>query len=253
MNIPDPLFTGKNAIFLEQVPSTNTFAMDLIAKTNPPEGTCIFTAFQSDGRGQIGRYWYSSNEKNVLTSYIFYPKWLKATDQFVLNIISGLAVRDVVANFCPDVKIKWPNDIYVNNKKIAGILVQNILKGTDIKATVIGIGLNVNEADFPNEIPNPISLKKITKIDHDLSEIRHILSTKLEIYYLKLKAGRVDWLRETYLSHLYKINKPCKFIDLDNQEFTGKICGIDDHGKLMIESLNGNIDAYGFREIKFVI
>lgn len=85
----------------------------------------------------IGRYWHSEPEKNILISYIFYPKELKVSDQFILNIISSLAVRDVVASFCNSVKIKWPNDIYVDDKKIAGILVQSILRNADIKASVI--------------------------------------------------------------------------------------------------------------------
>ena len=144
MNIHEALFTGKMSIYLPETESTNNYAMDLISKTNPPEGTCIYTAYQSAGRGQIGRYWHSETGKNILISYILYPKDLKIADQFMLNIIASLAVRDVVDLFCLNVKIKWPNDIYVDDKKIAGILVQSVLRNNTIKATIIGIGLNVN-------------------------------------------------------------------------------------------------------------
>jgi BirA family biotin operon repressor/biotin-[acetyl-CoA-carboxylase] ligase len=253
MNIPETLFTGKNAIFLDQVPSTNTYAMDLIAKTNPPEGTCVYTAYQSAGRGQIGRFWHSADGQNLLISYVFYPKTLKATDQFILNIVSGLAVRDMVAQYCQTVKIKWPNDIYVGDKKIAGILVQNVLRGTDIKATVIGIGLNINEVSFPADLPNPTSISQVTTKHHDLEEMRNLLSAKLEYYYMKMKTGNYDWLKKMYKSELYKINEVTQFLLEGDNLMTGMIIGIDEQGKLLIQSENGIVNAYGFRELRYVI
>lgn len=253
MDIPDTLFTGKNVIYLDQVSSTNTYAIDMIAKINPPEGTCIYTDYQSAGRGQIGRYWHSSASKNLLTSYIFYPKTLLAHDQFYLNMISGLAVRDVVTIYCNDVTIKWPNDIYVADKKIAGILVQNILRGNHIKATVIGIGLNVNEASFPAEIPNPTSLILENGIQNQLSDIRQLLSSKLEYYYLKLRSGQFDWLSVQYSNNMFRRLKSSSFSNPDGSVFVGEIQGIDAQGKLLIMNENNDTKAYGFREIGYVI
>lgn len=253
MIIPETLFTGKNPIFLEEITSTNTYAMDMIAKTNPPEGTCIYTAYQSAGRGQIGRFWHSSAGKNLLISYILYPKMLLATDQFFLNIISGLAVMDVVATFHSNVKIKWPNDIYVGDRKIAGILVQNILRGSHIKATVIGIGLNVNEDNFPSYIPNPISISQCTLLQHHLDDIRQLLSSKLEFYYLKMKSGHLDWLKSFYIEVMYRRNEHSQFIAENGQQFFGAIQGINSHGKLLIKLDNQEIMAFGFREISYVI
>jgi BirA family biotin operon repressor/biotin-[acetyl-CoA-carboxylase] ligase len=253
MNIPDTLFTGKNVIYLDQVSSTNTYALDLISKINPPEGTCIYTDYQSAGRGQIGRFWHSSAAKNLLTSYIFYPNTLIAPDQFFLNMISGLAVRDVVALFCKHVKIKWPNDIYVSDKKIAGILVQNILRGNHIKATVIGIGLNVNEVSFPSEIPNPTSLILECGIQSQLTDIRQLLSSKLEYYYLKLKANQLGWLTDQYVDCMYKRLEYSSFINPEGSVFNGEILGVDTQGKLIIRDENNDTKAYGFREIGYLI
>jgi BirA family biotin operon repressor/biotin-[acetyl-CoA-carboxylase] ligase len=253
MNIPEPLFTGKNTIFLEEIPSTNTYAMEIVAKTNPPEGTCIYTAYQSAGRGQIGRFWHSSKYKNILSSYIFYPKQLQISDQFLLNIISGLAVKDVVSEFIENVKIKWPNDIYVGDKKIAGILVQNILRGAEIKATVIGIGLNVNEDFFPSDIPNPISLTMLTNINHDIPAILQLLSARIEYYYMKMKVGQQALMETAYTNALYRLNEKALFIKEDKTTFSGYIQGVDTQGKLLIKMENGEIMAFGFREIVYVI
>lgn len=253
MNITEALFTGINSIYLPEIDSTNLFAMNLLSKTNPPEGTCVYTAYQSAGRGQIGRFWHSSDGKNLLISYIFYPKPLKAIDQFILNIISGLAVRDVVGMYCDNVKIKWPNDIYVDDKKIAGILVQNILRGTDIKATVIGIGLNVNEQHFPSEIPNPVSISQITSKSHDLAEIRQLLSSKLEFYFMKMKYGHHEWLKETYINTMYRINETANFKTDGETIIFGKIRGVNEQGKLLIQVESEDVLAFGFREIGYVI
>jgi BirA family biotin operon repressor/biotin-[acetyl-CoA-carboxylase] ligase len=254
MNVPAPLFTGNKTIFLDQVTSTNTYAMDMIAKTNPSEGTCVYTDYQSAGRGQIGRFWHSAKGENLLISYIFYPKLLKVSDQFFLNIISGLAVKDLVSEYCLDVKIKWPNDIYVRDQKIAGILVQNSLRGVDITATVIGVGLNVNEIEFPKDLPNPISIKQCTMVEsHNLDALRVELSAKLEYYYLKMKAGQYDWLKSRYVRDMYRLNESALFKVEDSKYLTGEIKGIDQQGKLLIQLETGEITHFGFREIAYVI
>ncbi|MBC7884955.1 MAG: biotin--[acetyl-CoA-carboxylase] ligase [Saprospiraceae bacterium] len=253
MNIPEPLFTGKIIIHLTDTASTNDYAMELISKTNPSEGTCIRADYQTGGRGQIGRYWHSESEKNLLISYIFYPAHLKAEDQFILNIISGLAVLDLVAEFLPGVKIKWPNDIYVNNKKIAGILVQNTLRESFIKSTVIGVGLNVNQMVFPNEIHNPTSIFKELSTLTSIETLLPVLSSKLEYYYLLLKKGNTGLLTKLYLSNLYQINEWAAYKDTEGNLFNGKITSIDDHGKLEMILHSGAIRVFGFREISFVI
>lgn len=252
MNIPDALFTGKKIIHLTETESTNTYAMDVVAKTNPSEGTCVIADYQTGGKGQIGRYWHSEESKNILVSYIFYPNTLQVQDQFYLNIISGLAVRDVVATYVSAVKIKWPNDIYVEDRKIAGILVQNTLRETNIKTTIIGIGLNVNQTIFPIDIPNPTSLSLLIDRVFDIQEILALLSSRLEFYYLKLKNGHLVTLLEVYLSHLYRKDEWAVFKDDKDLIFKGKITGIDTQGRLKIELEDGGVHVFGFREISFV-
>lgn len=251
MTIPNALFVGVNSIFIPEMDSTNVYAMELLSKTNPCEGTCIFTDFQTAGRGQIGRFWHSSAHSNLLVSYILYPKFLNANQQFYLNIISSLATLKVVQSYTADATIKWPNDIYVGDQKLAGILVQNTWRGAKIKATVIGIGLNVNELNFPPSLPNPTSLISLTGVKIDLSQIRAQMSSRLEYYYLKLRNGDLDYLRRSYLDHLYRMGKLSSFI-IHDQLVEGTIIGIDDLGKIQV-NIDNNLRSFDLREIIYVI
>lgn len=248
----EPLFMGKNVIRYSEINSTNIFAAELVAKTNPVDGTCIVSDFQSAGKGQIGRYWHSEAKKNLLISFILYPKNLAATDQFYLNIISGLAVMDVVATYCKEVSIKWPNDIYVQNKKIAGILVQNALRGKDVKSTIVGIGLNINQNFFPEDLPNPTSLGLVSGKIFQIENIRLHLASRLEYYYNKLNAKHLSSIRQQYLNHLYRINMVSDFLLPDGHKINGSITGIDHDGRLMV-NVDGEIKPFAFREIGFVI
>jgi BirA family biotin operon repressor/biotin-[acetyl-CoA-carboxylase] ligase len=248
------LFTGQNEIYLTEIPSTNIYAMELLSKTSPPEGTCIFADYQSAGRGQIGRYWHSEAGKNLLISYIFYPEGLDLSHQFYLNIMSGLALLETVKPYFASAKLKWPNDVYAGDRKLAGILVQNILRGQHIRATIVGMGLNVNEIQFPAEVPNPVSLAQLTGTENDLSLIRMQLSKKLEQYYLILKKGKYSQLMTEYRENLYRIHKESLFTDADGVSFAGRITGVDEQGRLQIRhSENGQLAAYNFREITYVI
>lgn len=246
------MFTGLNRRYFAELDSTNRYALDVLSKTNPPEGTCVITDYQSGGRGQIGRYWHSASGKNLLTSYIFYPHFLQVNEQFFLNIISSLAVHAVVSQFCKNVKIKWPNDIYVSDQKIAGILVQNILRSTMIKSSVIGIGLNVNESNFPPHLPNPTSLTLFTKNSYDVKSISDALSQKLEYFYLLLKQCRFETLNDQYIAAMYRFEEVAQFRDAQGV-FTGKIIGIDSQGKLIICTSHQVIRHFTFQEVQYVL
>ena len=153
--------------------STNTYALKLLSQIRPKAGTLISADYQTTGRGQMGRDWHSAPGLNLCLSCILYPE-TNAQNQFAISMAVALAVRDTVADFINQerVKIKWPNDIYVGDKKIAGILIQTSIHGNVIIYCVAGIGLNVNETDFPAELPNPTSLKLETTetLDRDLPD-----------------------------------------------------------------------------------
>lgn len=253
MDLLQPLFIGKNKVFVKEVPSTNSYATELLSKTNPIEGTCVIAEFQSAGKGQIGRFWHSKAGVNLLVSYILYPKTIKAIDQFYLTMVGSLAVFDVINEFYPQTKIKWPNDIYCGDSKISGILIQNSLRNDSINNTIIGIGVNINEVDFPVILPNPTSLALLTQKKYSIEEILDKISTRLEFYYLKLKSGQNDFLNKKYLENLYRINVLSDFKLSTGSGFSGQITGIDSIGRLKIIRESGTEEVYGFREISYVI
>lgn len=248
-----PLFTGKNVIFLPETNSTNIDAMDLLAKTNPPEGTCIITDFQTAGKGQIGRGWQSNPGENLLVSFILYPDIIKASDQFYLNMAVSLALVGTLAEYDIAVAIKWPNDIYHKDKKITGILIQNILAGNYIKATVIGIGLNVNQSEFPDNIPNPASMSMITYQVYDIKAVLEKLSCHLEYYYLLLKAGKYRYIKSIYLKNLYRSGIKALYKEADGIPFYGVIQGTDPDGRLVMLKEDGSTRLYMFKEVSYII
>lgn len=249
-----PLSIGANHIHLKRVGSTNQYTADMIAKSKPMEGTVISAAYQYDGKGQIGRYWESEDGMNITCSTILRPIFLEASDQFRLNIAVSLAVWDFVDHYISsdDVRIKWPNDIYVGNKKIAGILVQNTLIGKRIDSSIIGTGININQVQFSDHIPNPTSLAGEIGSGFVLDDVYPWLFRFLTKRYLQLRAGKVDSQREEYLSALYRIGEEGRYISGDN-EWVGTINGVDDYGRLIICRADGETHAYAFREVSMVV
>ncbi len=244
------LFVGKNTIFLEKVDSTQTYATQLVAKTSPIEGTCIRTDYQSAGKGQIGSHWHSEAGRNLLCSYILYPSFVPLDDVYYLNIISSLALVDLCKDLGIIATIKWPNDIYVDHKKLAGILVQNILQGSNIKATIMGIGINVNEIIFPESLPNPTSIKLIIGQEIELKSLHQILSENLEKYYLKLKEGLFTEVWEQYHQYLYKKDETAVFKKSNGSVFSGKIKGVKKSGHLIIQ-IKEEVVFFDIKEIQF--
>lgn len=250
-----PLFhIAFSHIFLEEVDSTNDYAIQLIAKSNPNEGTVITTYNQTNGKGQIGRAWFSDNNKNVCISIILNPHFLPIKDSFYLSMIAALAVQKTVKSYTQSDKvyIKWPNDIFVENKKIAGLLIQQNLQGSKIASCVIGIGLNVNQETFPTELPNPISILQCTSKQEDLFEVQKLLQENLAYFYTKLRKRSFSELKRLYLKYLFKRGELAEFQTMDNSVFTGEILGIDSIGKLMI-NVNNKVSSFALHELKMII
>lgn len=247
----DTLFVGQVFHDLPSVDSTNNHALSLLSKSKPPEGTIVFTRRQTAGRGQTGNQWESEPDQNISLSIILYPGFLPAQDQFVLNQAVSLAVADVVAEHFPETKVKWPNDIYVNNQKIAGILIQNTISGSHLRASVIGIGLNVNQTDFSENVPNPTSFKLLSGKDFKLDELISSLCQSVERRYLNLRAGKIVPLQSEYLNRLYRFGEASTFERPDGQTFIGRICGISPNGKLQIK-ISDEVEEFDLKEISIM-
>lgn len=233
--------------------STNDIAAEIIQSGNNVfEGMVIITDNQTAGRGQRGNVWEASVGENLTFSLILKPNFLKASEQFKLNVAVSLGVLDCLSEYIDDdLKVKWSNDIYFQNQKMGGILIENTLQGYQIGFSVIGIGLNINQTQFP--VPNATSLRNVTTnpLKYDLSDLLSELLACIEKNYLAVKNGDYEVLKERYLSNLFRINEFHHFRK-NGQLFLGKIVGIDESGQLGIES-DGLVEYYGFQEVAFVI
>ena len=247
------LFVGKVFIDLPRVDSTNEYAIGLLTKSTPSEGTVISTFEQTAGRGQIGSHWESQAGQNISLSVILFPRFLRPAEQFYLTQVISLALCDVLQPLLKgDVQIKWPNDIYVNDRKITGILIQSTLNSSGIQSSVIGIGINVNQVQFSSDLPNPTSLKLETGQNFDLYQIIEELCAKLEGRYLQLKSRRFSVIHQSYLELLYGWKKERSFRKPGGLPFKGHILGTDVSGRLQIKSSSGSIETFSLKEIQFL-
>ena len=251
MHNNDTLFVGKVFLRFQRLDSTNLYAQNLITKSKPLEGTVISTLEQYAGRGQIGSKWESEPGKNITCSIIFYPHFLPIKHQFQLNQVFSLAIADLLTKYTEKtINVKWPNDVYVDHKKIAGILIQNAILGKNIHSSVVGMGINVNQTEFLRFGRPATSIKLLTNKTVDLSEIESELCQKVEFRYLQLKEGKIAEIEEAYLSILYRIGEESRFKTPDGTEFSGKIIGIGANGVLKIQT-EQKILAFAFKEVGF--
>jgi len=236
----------------DAINSTNEFAEKLLLNEKPCEGSVILAGYQKEGHGTGGNTWYSEAGKNLLASIILYPEFLPPASQFELNKVISLAVLYCVKGFLPNarVTIKWPNDIYVGYRKIAGILIKNSITGTKTENTIVGIGLNVNQNSFPSSLNNPISLSQVSGQTFDVLLVLQQLMEFLEILYQKLKLGEFGFISDQYLQNLLNMNRK-SWYHKDNLAFEGIIKGVSQFGRLIME-VDNELVEYDFKEITFL-
>ena len=270
MNYPEP-------IRLNETTSTNSYLADLCQRQDVAELTCVYTAFQSAGRGQRGNSWESEPGKNLLFSFVTYPDFLEARRQFLLSQVTALALQEVLSQYAEHIAIKWPNDIYAGDRKISGMLVENSLSGENVRTSVIGIGLNVNQTEFPTELPNPVSMALLTGEKYGIESLLDGFMDEFTgcLSLIEDPAG----IRGIYESLMYRIGTVSRFCDLSGRpawlpanaivrdrctgpdmsdgnngpEFDGIIRGITEDGRLEISLGQGITGTFSFKEIAFVI
>jgi len=241
-----------NFISLSQIDSTNNYAKNLIENNkNIDEWTVIDTKFQFAGRGQEGNTWESENNKNLTFSIILKPDFLKPSNQFKLNKVISLGVVDFLQKYSiANVKIKWPNDIYVENKKIAGILLENIISGDKYSFCIAGIGVNINQENFSEKITNFTSLKKITGKEYIRRQCLNVLLNCLYArYYQLVKSPEI--IDCDYHNNLYLLEEKRKYI-IKNTKTVATIKGINEYGLLQLQKDDNSIIYCDFKEIIFL-
>lgn len=245
-----PLFLGKKVEFLPQCHSTNDELTNIVKKGNQPEGLILYTDHQLKGKGQRGNVWLDEPGKNILMSVYLKPKNLAVGIQYYLTLIAGLAVSDALRIYLDaTIELKWPNDVYVNGRKISGILIENNLRGTLIESSIVGIGLNLNQRGF--SLPSATSIFLETNSVIEREECMEEIVANLEKWYLKLNAGLLKEIRDTYHDRLMWKGEVHDFRS-NNIEFEGVILGIDDLGRLEIEDQSGVKRCFNVKEVEFI-
>jgi len=246
------MIIGSKIIFLENLPSTNTYAGKLLRKGNTQEGTIIHTNYQSDGRGQMGNGWESEDGKNLLMSIILNPSTINPADQFIISMAVSLGICDFLERHIDCLSIKWPNDIYVKNDKIAGILIENTILGEKLEYSVAGIGLNINQEKFLSNAPNPVSLKLITGSEYDLGACISQLSADLDKRYKQVISEEFVQIKRDYTAKLFRLNSWYNFRDQE-AVFIGRIISVADNGRLKVEKKSGSVKEYYFKEVEYIL
>jgi BirA family biotin operon repressor/biotin-[acetyl-CoA-carboxylase] ligase len=247
------LFFGKNVEYLTECHSTNDELLNRARSVNLPEGSLLISDFQIKGKGQRGNHWESEKGKNLLFSLLIKPNFLELNKQHLITFIAAIAVKETIKKLLPESKkvlIKWPNDVFVNQKKIAGILTESSISKGIIEMSVLGVGMNINQHSF--EVDTATSLYIETGSDFDRETILNEVMQEIEKLYLMLKAQKFDFIMNAYLNDLLWKHEMHTFKMRDKSEIIqGTITGVNDEGHLKIKT-NDLIRTFNFREIQFV-
>ena len=238
-----------NTFYTKQTHSTNVLLWEMIREKSLPEGFVVQTDFQTAGKGQIGNSWESEAGRNLLFSMVLYPQRVTVDNQFLLSQLVSLGIKEALDEYTDGITVKWPNDIYWNDKKLVGILIENSLQGTKIKSSVIGIGLNVNQKVFVSNAPNPVSLLRIT----GKRQNRKLLLTKIRQNIQKLYTElSVTKIRAEYAEALYRKDGFYAY-RANNETFQAKIISVHPDGQLELETEAGERKGFYFKEVSFVL
>ena len=232
------------------IDSTNKEAHRLLAQGALENGLTLLARHQTDGRGQFGRLWVSQPETHLAMTIIHQPARMSPSELPTLGMKVSLGIVQALLKIEPELHplIKWPNDIYVNGKKLSGILIENSLSGTTVQNSVIGIGMNINESSFPEEIPNAISLYMITGQQYDVVAIAQIVRE----YVLTMLQSSPDNWKEGYDENIFGKGK-INLFESSNDRFYASVEGVSLDGAIILKLKNNELQKYLSHEVKWVI
>jgi len=239
-------------IKLNAIDSTNTYLKKISSKEEMDDYTVVITKHQTQGRGQMGTIWDSEKGKSLMCSVFKGCSSVSIKNQFFISIVTSLAIIKVLQSFSVSkIRIKWPNDILSENKKLCGILIENVIKNNSLEASIIGIGLNVNQTEFDN-LPNASSLRIITGTVFDLDELLQLILKNLKYYFSILEKGHLKVLKNEYENLLFRKNKPSTFKNQQGFVFAGFIKGINEIGQLQIILEDEVLKEFDLKEIQLL-
>lgn len=215
--------------------------------------TVVTADYQTEGRGQKGAVWQSERGKNLICSILVKLDHFKARDQFLLNCAVSTGILNVLHGYkLPKLKIKWPNDIMSVSKKLGGILIENTLMNDTINHSIIGIGINVNQLDFSDDLPLAVSMKQLINRDLDRDVLLHEIIESIQHQFELIFSGKFELLLRAYDQNLYRKDAAHMFQDLQGKMFMGIIKGVDQEGMLLVENEDEVINTYNFKEITYL-
>lgn len=254
---------GSPFVELQSVDSTNNYARELIHANNLPDrqfgalhGMAVFAHEQVAGRGQRGRSWASEKGRNIALSLLLQPIFIPPTRQFELSASVALAVHDALSIYLPEyLSIKWPNDIYWQDKKAGGILIESVIRSQEggqavWEWAIVGIGINVNQSNFPDNLPNPVSIKQITGKVSNPVEIARLICERIDIRYQELITEGFEKILQSYNKVLYKKDQ-LAMLRKENRIFSATIKGVNKAGLLMFH--HGTDEVLGYGEVEWVL
>ncbi|MEX0995528.1 MAG: biotin--[acetyl-CoA-carboxylase] ligase [Flavobacteriaceae bacterium] len=232
--------------------STNSYLKSLLKENDALDELVVITEEQTQGRGQVGTSWHSQKGKSLTFSIYKQFNGLNVAQQFYISMAVSIAVMEVLESFgIPEIKVKWPNDILSANKKLCGVLIENVLYHKNIKGSIIGIGLNVNNSQYTN-LPNASSMKLATDKHFEIEQVFNELLNRLMKKINLLENNQFNQIEERYLKNLYRINQISVFENAQKESFNGIIRGVSNEGKLLVETEDEAILAFDLKEIKLL-
>ena len=233
-------------IHIAETDSTNHWLRENRQLTaNSEKAIAVYADYQTAGRGCGTNRWESERHKNLLFSLLLHPEQIHASKQFHISMAVSLAITEALGQYIGNLSIKWPNDIYWKNGKLAGILIENTLKGTMIKDSIIGVGINVNQQHFSSDAPNPVSIWQICERETDREKLLHDILNCLDHYLY-------HDIKQQYCAMLYRRQGFHPYIDKSGA-FMAEIVDVADDGHLLLHDDNGKERSYAFKEVQFII
>lgn len=244
-------------IHLNETDSTNRYLQQLCQEADNSkveEFTTVCADYQTAGKGQRGNSWEAAKGANLLFSFVCYPTFVPIRQQFVLSQLISLGIKETLDEYCSNISIKWPNDIYWKEKKICGILIENDLQGNSIGRCISGIGLNINQEVFLSDAPNPISLKQITGKHYQRETILEKVMQRIEQSYQKLKedSAYASELATRYAASLFRREGLHCYQDKDGL-FNARLVRVETDGRFVLMDEANQERSYLFKEVQYVL
>lgn len=241
------------SIVLDSIDSTNSYARRIIDNGQYQQGIMVVAAEQqTSGRGMQGNHWESARGENLTFSIICQPEGLCASRQFVVSEAIALSIKAALGKYADGISIKWPNDIYWNDCKLGGILIECDLRGKMISNCIIGVGINVNQTVFISNAPNPVSLKNITGNAHDRNAILTDIASHFAQMLECVGSGGEEQIHSIYLDSLYRKHGFYAYEDAEGR-FMAEILDVEPAGYLILNDTQGKRRRYEFKEVKFIL